>query len=77
MAFMGMNMAGQMGGMNAQNLYQMGAQQQAQQAAAQPSSGSGRLDVQVRQDRQHGQILRRMRQPGSRQTTAGRAAAVR
>ena len=29
MAFMGMNMAGQMGGMNAQNLYQMGAQQQA------------------------------------------------
>ena len=27
------------------------------------SSGSGRLDVQVRQDRQHGQILRRMRQP--------------
>ena len=36
MAFMGMNMAGQMGGMNAQNLYQMGAQQQAaQQQAAQ------------------------------------------
>ena len=29
MAFMGMGMAGQMGGMNAQNLYQMGAQQQA------------------------------------------------
>ena len=27
MAFMGMGMAGQMGGMNAQNLYQMGAQQ--------------------------------------------------
>ena len=27
MAFMGMNMAGQMGGMNAQNLYQMGQQQ--------------------------------------------------
>ena len=34
MAFMGMNMAGQMGGMNAQNLYQMGAQQQAQPAPA-------------------------------------------
>ena len=33
-AFMGMNMAGQMGGMNAQNLYQMGAQQQAQPAPA-------------------------------------------
>ena len=30
MAFMGMGMAGQMGGMNAQNLCQMGAQQQAQ-----------------------------------------------
>ena len=33
MAFMGANMAGQMGGMNAQSLFQMGAQQQAQQAA--------------------------------------------
>ena len=32
--FMGMNMAGAAGGMNAQNLYQMGAQQQ---AAAQPA----------------------------------------
>ena len=37
MAFMGMNMAGQMGGMNAQGLYQMGAQQQAQQQTAQPA----------------------------------------
>ena len=37
MAFMGMNMAGQMGGMNAQNLYQMGAQQQAQQPAPAPT----------------------------------------
>lgn len=34
MAFMGMNMAGAAGGMNAQGLYQMGAQQQ---AAAQPA----------------------------------------
>ena len=34
MAFMGMNMAGAAGGVNAQNLYQMGAQQQ---AAAQPA----------------------------------------
>ncbi len=40
MAFMGMGMAGQMGGMNAQNLYQMGAQQQTQpvpQPAPQPA----------------------------------------
>ncbi len=38
MAFMGMNMAGNAGGMNAQNLFQMGAQQQAQQAAQQPAA---------------------------------------
>ena len=36
MAFMGMNMAGAAGGMNAQNLYQMGAQQPAAQPAAVP-----------------------------------------
>ena len=39
MAFMGMNMAGQMGGMNAQNLYQMGAQQQQQQPAPEVPAG--------------------------------------
>ncbi len=37
MAFMGMGMAGQMGGMNAQNLYQMGAQQQVQQPVPAPA----------------------------------------
>ena len=41
MAFMGMNMAGQAGGMNAQNLYQMGAQQQAAQPAPAPASAEG------------------------------------
>ena len=38
MAFMGMGMAGQMGGINAQNLYAMGQQQAAQQAAPQPAA---------------------------------------
>ena len=37
MAFMGMNMAGAAGGMNAQNLYQMGAQQAAAQPAPAPA----------------------------------------
>ena len=42
MAFMGMGMAGQMGGMNAQNLYQMGAQQQAQsEHAPAPAAPTG------------------------------------
>ncbi len=39
MAFMGVNQAAGMGGVNAQSLYQMGAQQQAAQPAAQPASG--------------------------------------
>lgn len=37
MAFMGMNMAGQAGGMNAGNLFAMGQQQAAQQPAPQPA----------------------------------------
>ncbi len=36
--FMGMNMAAQAGGMNAQNFFTMGQQQQAQQQAAQPAN---------------------------------------
>ena len=41
MAFMGMNMAGQAGGMNAQNLYAMGQQQAAQQSAQQAAPANG------------------------------------
>ena len=41
MAFMGMGMAGQAGGMNAQNLYQMGMQQQAAPAPATPAAPAG------------------------------------
>ena len=41
MAFMGMNMAQQAGGMNPQALYQMGQQQPQQQAPAQPAITSG------------------------------------
>ena len=43
MAFMGMDMAGQAGGMNAQSLFQMGQQQKQMQApapAAAPAAGS-------------------------------------
>ena len=39
MAFVGMNMAGQAGGMNAQNLFTMGQEQQAQAAAQQAAAG--------------------------------------
>ena len=41
MGFMGMGMAQQAGGMNAQNLFAMGQQQQAQQQAQQTSQGNG------------------------------------
>ena len=41
MAFMGMGMAGQMGGMNTQNLYQMGAQQAQSTPQPAPSAPSG------------------------------------
>jgi len=41
MAFVGMNMAGQAGGMNPQNLYQMGQQQGQQQYATPPQAPDG------------------------------------
>ena len=73
MAFMGMNMAGQMGGMNAQNLYQMGAQQQAA-AARSRSTGSAheRLDVQLRTKRHHRQFLPELRQQKAGAEASGR-----
>ena len=73
MAFMGMNMAGQMGGMNAQNLYQMGAQQQAA-AARSRSTGSAheRLDVQLRTKRYHRQFLPELRQQKAGAEAGGR-----
>ena len=45
MAFMGMNMAGQAGGMNAQNLYAMGQQQAAAQPAQQAAENGDPLVV--------------------------------
>lgn len=44
MAFMGMNMAGSAGGMNAQNLYQMGAQQRAAQETVTGAAGAVSAD---------------------------------
>ena len=59
MGFMGMGMAGQMGGLNAQSLYAMGQQQpQAAPAPAAPAAGSWKMRL-----RRHGyrEILPRMR----------------
>jgi len=56
MAFAGMNLANQSGGMNAGQLFQMAAQQQ-------PDTGAhpDRLDLQLRRSREYGQFLHRMR----------------
>ena len=63
MAFMGMGMAGQVSGMNAQNLFAMGQQQQAQQcgAAARRSRRTRRMDVRLRPCGKHRQVLCRVR----------------
>ena len=67
MAFMGMGMAGQAGGMNAQSLFQMGQQQQQMQQAAQPAprSGGAGLDLLLRPERHHRQLLSQLRQQKS------------
>ena len=64
MAFMGMGMAGQMGGMNAQNLFQMGpaATGPAAGGAARHRSCSARLDLHLRSGRHHRQLLSQLRQ---------------
>ncbi len=74
MAFMGMNMAGQMGGMNAQNLYQMGAQQQGTARSGSRCTGSAheRLDVQLRTKRHHRQFLPELRQQKAGAEAGGR-----
>ena len=75
MAFMGMNMAGQMGGMNTQGLYQMGAQQQAQQPApAAPAPAGGWTQLRTkRHQRQFLPELRLQKPEPSLQQEAGNA----
>ena len=67
--FMGMNMAGQAGGMNAQALYNMDAQQKTQQQAQ--AQAAGAVEVLLRRDG-HGQILPRVRRKEARAQTGGR-----
>ena len=81
MAFMGMGMAGQMGGMNAQNLYQMGADGRAAAGSAYsaPCSrtcGSQRLDLCLRTERHHRQLLPQLRQQKAGAQAGSRELAV-
>ena len=59
-AFMGMGMAGGMAGAQMGNLYQQGAQHAG--SAGSRGSRRGRLDLLLRTDGQHGQVLRELRQ---------------
>ncbi|MDO4617760.1 MAG: SPFH domain-containing protein [Lachnospiraceae bacterium] len=54
MAFMGMNMAGQAGGMNAQNLYAMGQQQQMAQMQQQMAQQQAQMEQMAQQQAQQG-----------------------
>ncbi len=69
--FMGMGMARNAGGgMNAQNLFAMGQQQQ-RQAAPAPRTGSRRLEMLMRSDRER-QILPELRHKEARTRSGGR-----
>ena len=68
MAFMGMGMAGTLGGMNAQNLYQMGQQTgqgpqnvKPQAAPYQPGPRDGWVDLCLRHGREYWKVLPGMR----------------
>ncbi len=69
--FMGMNMAQQGGGINAAQLFQMGAQQRAGSAAERAgSAGRERMEVRLRRDG-HRQVLPRMRREEARAPARG------
>ena len=68
--FMGMNMAQQGGGVNAAQLFQMGAQQQTAGPPAAGSAERGRVDVRLRRDG-HRQILPGVRREEARSQACG------
>ncbi|MFR7894324.1 MAG: SPFH domain-containing protein [Dysosmobacter sp.] len=76
MAFMGMGMAGQMGGMNAQNLFQMGSSSRRQQPAPAPAPPLQGWTCYLRAERHHRQLLSQLRQQKPEPKPAGGQLAV-